>query len=75
MGCYNQYKTIRLLIHRVQKSTHVTHFGTLWTGHYLQGGGATKWEGEASEVLPLQKSGGKPEKSFSRAEVGGHKQF
>ena len=23
----------RLLIHRVQKSAHVTHFGTLRTGH------------------------------------------
>ena len=39
----------------------------LGTGHYLRGGGATKWE---AEVLPLRKGGGGG-KSCSHAEGGG----
>ena len=74
MGCYNQCKTKRLLIHRMQKSAKL-HTLALITGHLLLGGGATTREwGGGSEVLPLQKSGG-VEKSFSCAEVGGHKSF
>ena len=59
----------------MQKSAHVTHFGTLGTGHLLREGGATKQQGRASEVLPLQKGGGGG-KSLSHAEGGGgHKKF
>ena len=49
------------------------HFGdwSLITGR----GGATKRQGGASKFLPLQKRRGGEEKTFSRAEVGGHKMF
>ena len=74
MGCYNQYKTRRLLIHRMQKSAKL-HTLALWglATNYWEGGLQHGNRG-ASEVLPLQKSGG-AEKSFSHAEVGGHKSF
>ena len=56
----------------MQKSAHVTHFGTLGTGHELWGGGrATKWQGggqvkfypykrrgEQKKVLAVLKGGG-----------------
>ena len=41
--------------------------------NYVEGG-ATKWQGGANEVLPLQKGGGGDENSFSHAE-GGHNKF
>ena len=57
MGCYNQYKTKRLLIHRVQKSAHVTlwHFGD-WS--LIKGRGDTKLEvGGQVKFYPYKRGG------------------
>ena len=37
-GVLKSVQSKRLLMDRVQKSTHVTHFGTLGTGHYYREG-------------------------------------
>ena len=51
---------------KAQLLIHLLLFGTLGTGQWLRGGGLQNSRGGASEVLPLQKGGGR--KSFSRAE-------
>ena len=73
MGCYNQYKArVCSYTYTECKSDHMLHTLALWglVTNYGGGGGGTKWQGGASEVLPLTKGGGDG-KRFRRAQGGG----
>ena len=71
MGWYNQYKARGCSYTYTEcKSKHMLHTLSLWglVTNYGEGG-LQNGKGGASEVLPLQKRGGR--KSFNHAEGGG----
>ena len=76
MGCHNRYKA-RGCSYTECKSKHILHTLALWrlvTNYVEEGGGATKRQTGASEVLPLEKGGGgEVRKCFSRVEGRGDK--